>query len=344
MKNFVFILLFFSFSSLAKDTFKVCWSIYAGWMPWSYAAEQGIIKKWADKYDIAIDVVQVNEYMESINQYTSGAFDGCTLASMDALTIPAAGGVDTTALILGDYSNGNDAVIMKGSDSLADIKGANVNLVELSLSHYLLARGLNSVGLSEDDVQIINTSDADIVSIYNTNNVKALVTWNPMVNEIMKLPESHIVFDSSQIPGEIMDLMVVNTETLKQHPALGKALVGAWYETMQIMASDSEQGKMARSIMAQAAGTDLASYENQLATTKMFYQAKEALDFMNDPRLITTMKNVAEFSFKHGLLGEGANDAGAIGIETPQGTYGNKENIKLRFNPIYTQMAADGNL
>jgi len=45
----------------------------------------------ADKYGIAIDVVQVNDYVESINQYTAGGFDGCVMTNMDALTIPAAG-------------------------------------------------------------------------------------------------------------------------------------------------------------------------------------------------------------------------------------------------------------
>ena len=28
--------------------FKVCWSIYAGWMLWGYMAEEGIIDKWAN--------------------------------------------------------------------------------------------------------------------------------------------------------------------------------------------------------------------------------------------------------------------------------------------------------
>ena len=56
------------------------------------------------------------------------------------------------------------------------------------------------------------------------------------------------------------------------------------------------------------------------------------------------MQSVAEFSFAHGLLGDGAPDAGFIGIETPAGVYGNKGNIKLRFNPSYMQMAADGKL
>ena len=350
MKKFprkVTVLLFsllMSFNASARDSFDICWSIYVGWMPWAYADQEGIVKKWGDKYDIDINVVQINDYVESINQYTAGQFDACTMTNMDALTIPAAGGVDSTALIVGDFSNGNDAVILKGTDKLADIEGQDVNLVELSVSHYLLARALNSVGLSEADVKVINTSDADMVSIYGTDDVSSVVTWNPLVSEILAMPNSHSVFDSSQIPGEIIDLLVVNTDTLNANPKLGKALVGAWYEIMGLMDGDDQAGIDARTAMAEASETDLAGYDAQLASTNMFYTPKSALDLTNSQDLLTTMKNVAEFSFEHGLLGDGAPDAGAIGIEMPAGVYGNTSNIKFRFDPSYMQMAADGTL
>ncbi len=331
-------------SAYARDSFKVAWSIYVGWMPWGYAADQGIVKKWADKYDIDIEVVQINDYIESINQYTAGGFDACVMTNMDALTIPAAGGVDSTALIVGDFSNGNDGVILKGKDSLKDIAGQRVNLVELSVSHYLLARGLESVGLRESDLTVVNTSDADMVAAYATDDVTAVVTWNPLLSEIEGMPNSNKVFDSSKIPGEIIDMLVINTETLAANPKLAKALVGAWYETMAVMSGQDEAGKAARTAMGTASGTDLAGYEAQLASTKMFFEAKEAVEFTNSAALKTTMQSVAEFSFDHGLLGDGAPDAGFIGIETPSGTYGNPGNVKLRFNPAYMQMAADGKL
>jgi NitT/TauT family transport system substrate-binding protein len=331
-------------SAYARDSFKVAWSIYVGWMPWGYAADQGIVKKWADKYDIDIEVVQINDYIESINQYTAGGFDACVMTNMDALTIPAAGGVDSTALIVGDFSNGNDGVILKGKDSLKDIAGQRVNLVELSVSHYLLARGLESVGLRESDLTVVNTSDADMVAAYATDDVTAVVTWNPLLSEIESMPDSNKVFDSSKIPGEIIDMLVINTETLSANPKLAKALVGAWYETMAVMSGQDEAGKAARAAMGIASGTDLAGYEAQLASTKMFFEAKDAVEFTNSAALKKTMQSVAEFSFDHGLLGDGAPDAGFIGIETPSGTYGNPGNVKLRFNPEYMQMAADGKL
>ena len=347
MKRFSALLLsslLLSTAAQAQDSFKVCWSIYAGWMPWAYGAESGIVKKWADKYDINIDVVQINDYIESINQYTVGEFDACTMTNMDALTIPAAGGVDSTALIVGDFSNGNDGIILKGESELAAIKGQNVNLVELSVSHYLLARALDSVGLSEADVQVVNTSDADMVAVYGTDDVTSVATWNPLLSEISQQPSSTVVFNSAQIPGEIIDLLVINTETLNAHPELGKALTGAWYEIMATMSSDSEQGVAARSYMAEASGTDLAGYEAQLAATKMFYTPAAALELTNSAQLKQTMQYVAEFSFDHGLLGDGAPDAGFIGVQMPAGDYGDSSNLKLRFDPTYMQMAADGAL
>lgn len=346
MKRFAAMVLALSLSPLAQaaDSFKICWSIYVGWIPWSYGAEQGIVKKWADKYGIEIEVVQINDYIESINQYSAGEFDACTMTNMDALTIPAAGGVDSTALVVGDFSDGNDGVILKGKESLADIKGQKVNLVELSVSHYLLARGLDSVGLSEKDVTVVNTSDADMVAVYGTDDVTAVATWNPLLSEIAAMPDSYRVFDSSQIPGEIIDLLVINTETLAANPKLGKALVGAWYEIMGNMSGDDDVALAAKTFMAEASGTDLAGFEAQLASTEMFYTPAAALALTNSEQLVETMKSVAEFSFDHGLLGDGAPDAGYIGIEMPAGTFGNPENVKFRFDPTYMQMAADGKL
>ncbi|WP_417550972.1 putative urea ABC transporter substrate-binding protein [Methylophaga sp.] len=326
-----------------KDKFSIAWTIYAGWMPWDYADNAGIVKKWADKYDIEIDVVQINDYIESINQYTAGQFDGCTMTNMDALTIPAAGGVDSTALIIGDFSNGNDGIVLKGADKkLADIKGQRVNLVELSVSHYLLARALDSVEMSERDVTVVNTSDADLVGVFNASDVTSTVTWNPLLSEITAIPDTTKVFDSSEIPGEIIDLLVVNSETLAANPAFGKALTGAWYEIMAKMQAGNEE---ALTMMAEASGTDLPGYQAQLDATKMFYTAAEAVSFANSDQLQATMKHITDFSFDHGLLGDGAMDADFIGIAYPDGEVaGDKNNVKLRFDSSFMKMAADNAL
>ena len=339
-------LLSLALPAYGKDDYRIGWSIYVGWMPWGYAADAGIVDKWAERYGITIEVVQFNDYIESINQYTAGAFDGCTMTNMDALTIPAAGGVDSTALIVGDFSAGNDGILLKGADAkLADIEGQQVNLVELSVSHYTLARALDSIGLSERDVRVVNTSDADIVAAFASDDVTSVVTWNPLLSEILAMPDVTNVFDSSMIPGEIIDMLVVNTQTLAADPRLGKALAGAWYETMAAMSDAGEAGDEAKTLMATASGTDLAGYNAQLAATRMFFEAQPALEFVRSDDVVTTMKSVATFSFKHGLLGEGAPSSEFIGIAYPGGkVFGSTDNVKLRFDDTYMNMAASGEL
>jgi NitT/TauT family transport system substrate-binding protein len=328
-----------------KKEFKVAWSIYVGWMPWGYASDHGIVKKWADKYGIKIEVTQFNDYVESMNQFTAGAFDAVTLTNMDGLSIPAAGGVDTTAVIVGDFSNGNDAVILKDKATLADIKGQNVNLVEFSVSHYLLARALESIKLSERDVKVVNTSDADMVAAYKTSDVTTVVTWNPLVSTILEDPSAKKVFDSSQIPGEIIDLMAANTATLKDNPDFGKALAGIWYETAALMKADSAEAKAAREAMGKASGTDLKGFESQIAATKLFDKPADAVAFTSSPELPKTMDLVRHFLFEKGLLGNGAASADVIGIEMPDGTIlGDKGNVKLRFTETYMKAASDGML
>ena len=333
-------------SAAQRTSFNVAWSIYVGWMPWDFADQSGILKKWADKYGIKIKLTQINDYVESINQYTAGRFDACVMTNMDMLTIPAAGGVDSTALIVGDFSNGNDGVVLKGKGkTLADIKGQKVNLVELSVSHYLLVRALSSIGLRERDIKIINTSDADIVGAFSAPATSAVVTWKPQLSSVFASPNAQLVFDSSKIPGEIIDLMVVNTATLAAYPQLGKALIGAWYETMALMLRHDAAAQAALASMAKASGTDPAGFDAQLATTHLFSTPADAYAFMTGDAIIKTMDLVRRFSYEHGILGEGAGSPDVVGIQFPAGKLlGDAANMKMRFDPAFTKLALDGRL
>jgi NitT/TauT family transport system substrate-binding protein len=332
-------------AAAADKEYQIGWTIYAGWMPWPYAQQSGIVQKWADKYHVKIKLVQINDYVESLNQYTAGKLDGVLSTNMDGLTIPAAGGRDSTVVMVGDYSNGNDGVVLKNGKAIADIKGRSVNIVANSVSQYLLARCLENAGMKMADVKLVNTSDADMVSAFAAPGTNAMVTWNPQLMEIKKAPAATEVCDSSKIPAEIEDMLLVSTDTLKTNPNLGKALAGIWYETMSIMAKDDAAGKAARETMAKLSGTDLAGYEAQLKTTFLYADPKAAEAFTTSQQLVDANDKVRKFSFDNGLFGQGAKSVDDIGIEFPGGKIlGDPKNVKLRFDPTYVSAAAAGAL
>lgn len=331
-----------SLNSAAAEKFRVAWSHYTGWEPWAYAQNAGILKKWGAKYGIDIELTLVNDYVESINLYTGGKFDACAMTNMDALTIPAVGGIDTTVIVVGDFSNGNDGIVLKNGASVKDLKGRSVKLVEFTVSHYMLARALDMNGMRERDVKTVNTSDSDIAAIFNTDKNGAVVTWNPPLQQVRNVKGAKLVFDSSQIPGEIMDLMVVKTSAPE---SLKKALTGAWYEVMATMSGKGKTAGDAIEYMAKFSGATVAEFKAQLGTTSMFYKAADAAAFATGSDVKKTMEMIRSFTFSKGLFGKGAKSKDFVGIQFPDGAVlGDAKNVKLRFNATYMKLAADGKL
>src|SRR5689334_4965206 len=166
------LLLLLAGSALAqKPTFTVGWSIYAGWTPYYYMNKSGILRKWADKYGITIKV-QRFDYAPSLDAFVAKNIDACAMTNMEALDMPAAAGVDTTAILIGDYSNGNDAVLARRDLTLAQVPGKRVMLVEKTVSQYLFERAMamNGLGGQLKRVQYLNTSDSDIAAAFLTDS------------------------------------------------------------------------------------------------------------------------------------------------------------------------------
>ncbi len=332
-------------ASAQAKTYKLAWSHYTGWEPIEYMSSSGILAKHAKKHGVDIKVELVNDYVNSINLYTAGNYIACAMTNMDALTIPAVGGVDSTVLVMGDFSNGNDGIVLQKANSLKDVKGKRLLLVELTVSHYMFVRALEveKTGLTEKDVTLVNTSDSAIASAFNTApDNTGVVTWNPMLMDARNKKGAKLVFDSSKIPGEIMDLIVVRTDA---PDGVKKAIVGAWYEVMSIMSGQGKETDEAIAAMAKSAGGTLAEFQAQLKTTRMFYSPKEAAEFTRSAKLKETMDLVRTFSFDRGLFGNNSTSKDAVGIEfADKSILGNPKNVKLRFDPTYTELAAAGRL
>jgi NitT/TauT family transport system substrate-binding protein len=271
---------------------------------------------------------------------------------MEALDMPAASGVPTSVVLIGDYSNGNDALLVRNGLQMKDLAGRKLLLVQKTVSEYLFDRAMALGGLRDQikRVRMINTSDADIAGAFiGDRSAAAVVTWKPLVSQIQKEKGITSLFNSSQIPGEILDLTVVRTDVLTRPDGSGqrfaKALTGAWYELLAQMATPGPARDKVLAGIAEGSQDTLASYQEQLSTTKMFYTPQSALAFVQSPDLKQKMSLVREFVFEHGLLGTNTRSVDEVGIKYPDGSvHGKPDRIRLVFDREYMQMAAEGKL
>src|SRR6202451_509009 len=148
-------------------SFTVGWSVYVGWDPYQYMAKSGMLKKWADKYGVAIKV-QRFDYAPSLDAFVARNIEACAMTNMEALDMPAASGVPTTVVLIGDYSNGNDALLVRNGLQMKDLAGKKMLLVQKTVSEYLFDRAM-TIGVLRDQikrVRMVNTSDSDIATAF----------------------------------------------------------------------------------------------------------------------------------------------------------------------------------
>lgn len=322
----------FATTASAAESVKIAWSHYTGWEPLGVMQENGILAKHAAANGVEIEMVFVGDYIDSLTLYSSGAFNGVAVTNMDVLAIPGVGGRHSTALIVGDYSDGNDGLVLKGV-KMEDLNDRTVNLVEYSVSHYLLARCAQIKGFDMSRLELENTTDADIPALVESSDEAVVVSWNPMLMAIRGMTGVDVTCTSADIPGEIIDMVVVGDEV---SPAARKALVDAWYETMALIQSRDTATMEA---LAEQAGASVTDFESQLDTTHMFYTAADAVAFMTSADLPSTMKSVIQFSFDNGVY-DGVDTVDELGVKFTDGSVlGDANNVMLTFDDTVTSAA-----
>jgi NitT/TauT family transport system substrate-binding protein len=289
--------------------------------------------------------VQRFDYAPSLDAFVAKNIDACAMTNMEALDMPAASGVPTTVVLIGDYSNGNDALLVRNGTQMKDLAGKKLLLVQKTVSEYLFDRAMTLGGLRDSikKVRLVNTSDSDIATAFiGDAGANAVVTWKPMVSQLLKQKGVTSLFNSSQIPGEILDLTVVRTDVLAKPDGqkFAKALTGAWFEMLGQMNND----KILAAI-AEGSQDTLQSYKEQLSTTKMFYTPQSAVEFGAAPSLKEKMALVRQFCFDHGLLGTNTKSVDEVAVKYPDGTVqGKADRVRLVFDLSYMQASAGGKL
>lgn len=135
-------------------------------------------------------------------------------------------------LLIMDISHGGDAV-MAGPDikSLADIKGKRISIVNIPLGLYMLNRLLDKAGLERSDVTVFPMSEAKQEKFYADGKADIVITFEPVKTKLLKRG-AHVIFDSSMIPNEIFDLLLVHEEVFQDRKKEICEISNAWFKSL----------------------------------------------------------------------------------------------------------------
>jgi NitT/TauT family transport system substrate-binding protein len=234
---------------------RIAYSDWPGWVAWEVANQKGWLK------DAGVDAQFLwFEYGPSMDAFTAGKADAVMVTNGDSL-VTGANGAKNIVIMLTDYSNGNDMIVARpGIHSLAELKGKKIGLEVGLVEHLMLLNALKKIGMTENDVTIVNTPTNQTPQVFASGQVDAIAAWQPNAGQALKaVAGSTAIYTSANVPGLIYDAIVVSPQSLAEHRADWVKLVSVWDKTLAYINNPATRDD-ALKIMAARTGSTPADY------------------------------------------------------------------------------------
>jgi NitT/TauT family transport system substrate-binding protein len=201
-------------------------------------------------------VVQLVEYpsaSEVLRAFRNQAIDGMVI-SMDELFGLAVDGLQPRIILVVDVSHGADVVVgRRGMRTMHDVKGKSVAVESSALGAFVLSRALALNGMQASDVNVVHLESNEQPSAFEKGQVDAAVTFDPYRAQFLRAG-ANTLFDSTQIPGEIVDLLAVRATVIEKQPKALQTLLTGWFGAIDYMKSDPEDAARRMGIRQQTSG------------------------------------------------------------------------------------------
>jgi len=201
-------------------------------------------------------VVQLVEYpsaSEVLRAYRNQAIDGMVI-SLDELFGLAADGLQPRIILVVDVSHGADVVVGRsGMKTMRDLKGKSVAVESSALGAFVLSRALALNQMQASDVNVVPLESNEQPIAFEKGQVDAAVTFDPYRTQFLRAGAATL-FDSTQIPGEIVDLLAVRASVIEKHPDAVRALLSGWFDAIDYMKKDPNDAARRMGIRQQTTG------------------------------------------------------------------------------------------
>jgi NitT/TauT family transport system substrate-binding protein len=164
--------------------------------------------------------------------YRNEAIDVAALTADEALQVLETQPTEHVIFLVADFSAGADAIIAHPQiGGVADLRGRRVGLERTAVGALMLARALNTAGLSVRDVIPVSVAWTDHARAFEERSVDAVVTFEPAKSRLLAAG-GRSIFDTSQIPGEIFDVLITRRALLRERQDALVALAAGWFRAL----------------------------------------------------------------------------------------------------------------
>lgn len=253
-----------------------------------------------------VQMVEFGSSSEVLRAYRNGDLEVAALTLDEALLLTETN-PQIQIFLIADISNGGDVILGKpGIPNLSGLRGKRVGVEATALGAYVLTRALQTVNLTPEAVQVVPLEVSEHERAFQAGEIDAVVTFDPVRSRLLA-GGATLLFDSRQIPGEIVDIVVTDRATIENRKADLIALVNAWFRAIDYLKTNPQD-----------AAARIAPRQN--VTPQQFLDSLEGLLIpgieenqrllsQQDPALVKGAQQLVEVMLNNKLLNQAVDPA-----------------------------------
>lgn len=225
-----------------------------GFNPWPgyefiYLAK---VKGFYKAHNIDVKLVELNSLGDVRRAFERGQIDIMASTMVEVLIAAENTGRTLKIIAVSDASSGSDMLLAnKPISKVAELKGKRVGMEGATVDVLVAGAALRSAGLSFKDVEVIGKSQDDLVADLKAGRLDAIQTYPPYSVDLMKSDRYDVLFDTSSIPGEIVDTISVDAEVLVKRREDINRFLDAYFQAFDYFSEHVEESS---SIMGKREG------------------------------------------------------------------------------------------
>lgn len=185
-----------------------------------------------------VHLVELLSNSDSVQALAAGTVDGAGLTLDEALAARAVG-LDLKIVLVFDYSAGADVLLARPEIAdLPALKGKRIGVEQTGVGALMLDAALKQARLAAAEVKVISLTVDQHLDAFQSGAVDALVTFEPIAALVVAAGGRRL-FDSSAIPGSIIDVLALSTKALEANPNTARQLVARYFQALAYLRQSS---------------------------------------------------------------------------------------------------------
>jgi len=181
-----------------------------------------------------IKLVEYHSTSEVIRSFKNGTLEAAAL-TLDELILLQQAGFDAVAFLVCDVSHGADAIVARAPlAAMSDLAGRRIGVEGAALGSFVFSRALEIAGLEATPPVAVEVDVSRHETAWDAGEVDAVVTFEPMLSRLVKRGGT-VVFTSRDMPGEIVDVLVVSRAYAEAHPERIMAIEKGWFGALDMI-------------------------------------------------------------------------------------------------------------